>query len=173
MMSWNNVSPTYHYLDDFRSDDDEGLVRVGFTRSEGSLQIFAVGVSIRRCSWLSYVVVTSTSSLDLLCDKIRFLQLSILVVKDCKSPLLGVFPANVFSVFARSHCKQQVVIVVFKALCGNGVCRCPLPLLPFHCMFKLRWTRNNRLKKTTRTLRYNFIFFMSFCVKLSFCTTKI
>jgi len=96
MMSWNNVSPTYHYLDDFRSDDDEGLVRVGFTRSEGSLQIFAVGVSIRRCSWLSYVVMTSTSSLDLLCDKIRFLQLSILVVKDCKSPLLGVFPANVF-----------------------------------------------------------------------------
>ena len=53
MMSWNNVSSTYHYLDDFRSDDDEGLVRVGFTRSEGSLQIFEVGVSIRRCSWLS------------------------------------------------------------------------------------------------------------------------
>ena len=92
MTFWNKVSPTFPYLDDVRSGADDGQVRVSSARSEDSLQIFAVGVSIRRCSWLSFVVATSTSSLDLFCDKIRFLQPSVLVVKDCKPVLLGVFP---------------------------------------------------------------------------------
>jgi hypothetical protein len=47
----------------------------------------------------------------------------------------GVAPADVFSAFARSRCKQQVVLAVFKALCGDGVCRCSFPLLPFQCIF--------------------------------------
>ena len=89
---WNKVSPAFPYLDDVRSGTDDGQVRVSSARSEGSLQIFAVGVSIRRCSCLSFVVATSTSSFDLFCDKIRFLQPSVSVVKDCKPVLLGVFP---------------------------------------------------------------------------------
>ena len=96
MTLWNKVFPVFSYLDDVRSGADDGQVRVSSARSEGSLQIFAVGVSIRRCSWLSFVVETSTSSLDLFCDKIRFLQPSVLVVKDCKPVLLGVFPQPMF-----------------------------------------------------------------------------
>ena len=91
MTFWNNVSPAFFYLDDIRSGADDGQVRVSSARSESSLQIFAVGVSVRRCSWLSFVVAISTSSFDLFGDKIRFLQPSILVVKDCKSVLFGVF----------------------------------------------------------------------------------
>ena len=48
----------------------------------------------------------------------------------------GVPPADVLSAVARSRCKQRVVFVVFKALCGDGVCRCPFPLLPLQCIFK-------------------------------------
>ena len=88
MMLWNKVSPVFPYLDDVRSGTDDGHVRVSSARSEGSLQIFAVGVSVRRCSWLSFVVVTSTSSFNILCDTIRFIQPSVLVVKDCKPVLL-------------------------------------------------------------------------------------
>jgi hypothetical protein len=47
----------------------------------------------------------------------------------------GVPPADVLSVVARSRCKQRVVFTVFKALCGDGVCRCPFPLLHFQCIF--------------------------------------
>jgi hypothetical protein len=48
----------------------------------------------------------------------------------------GVTPANVLSVIARSRCMQQVVFAVFKVLCGDGVCRCYFPLLPFWCFFQ-------------------------------------
>ena len=92
----NKVSLAFPYLDDVRYGVDDGQVRASSARSEGSLQIFAVGVSIRRCSWLSFVVATSTASLDLFCDKIRFLQPSVLVVKDCKPVLLGVFLRPMF-----------------------------------------------------------------------------
>ena len=83
-------------LDDVRSSTDDGHMRVSSARSEGSLQIFAVGVLVRRCSWLSCVVATSTCSLDIFCIKIRFLQPSILVVKDCKPVLLEVFLRPMF-----------------------------------------------------------------------------
>ena len=96
MTLWNKVSPAFPYLDDVRSSADDGQVGVSSARSEGSLQIFAVGVSIRRCSWLSFVVATSTSSFDMFCDKIRFLQPSVSVVKDCKPVLLGVFSQPMF-----------------------------------------------------------------------------
>ena len=95
MELWNNVSPVYPYLEDVRSGTDKGLVRVGSAKSEGSLQIFVVGVLIRRCCWQSYVVVTSNSSFDLFCNKIWFLhQLPVLVVMDCKSALLGGVPQH-------------------------------------------------------------------------------
>ena len=95
-MFWNKVSPAFPYLDEVCSGSHDGQVRVSSARSEGSLQIFAVGVSVRRCSWLSCVVATSTSSLDIFCVKIWFLQPSVLVVKDCKPVLLGVFPQPMF-----------------------------------------------------------------------------
>jgi hypothetical protein len=38
-------------------------------------------------------------------------------MKDCVA--WGVAPANVLSAFARSHCKQRLVFVDFKALCGK------------------------------------------------------
>jgi len=49
----------------------------------------------------------------------------------------GVSPADVLSAVARSRCKQRVVLAVFKALCGNDVCRCPFPLLPLQCIFQV------------------------------------
>ena len=96
MTLWNKVSPAFPYFDDVRSGTDDGQVRVSSARSEGSLQIFAIDVSIRRCNWLFFVVATSTSSFDIFCDKIRFLQPSISVVKDCKPVLLGVFLQQMF-----------------------------------------------------------------------------
>lgn len=46
MMLWNKVSLACPYLGDVRSHTNEGLVRVGSARSEVSLQIFPVGVTI-------------------------------------------------------------------------------------------------------------------------------
>ena len=136
MTFWNKVSPAFPNLDDVRSGADDGQARASSARSEDSLQIFAFGVSIRRCSWLSFVVATLTSSFNIFCDKIRFLQLSVLVVKDCKPVLLGgVSPADVLSAVARSRCKQRMVFAVFKALCGDDVCRCSFPLLLLQCIF--------------------------------------
>ena len=153
MTLWNKVSPAFPYLDDIRSSADDGQVGVSSARSEGSLQIFAVGVTIRRCSWLSFVVVTSTSSFDLFCDKIRFLQPSISVVKDCKPVLLGVSPQPMLfqqlldlivssEWFLRSS--KSCVVMAFAGV--------PFPCCLFSVFFKLRWTTNNRLKKTTREL---------------------
>ena len=44
MMHWNKVSLIFPHLDDVRSGADEGQVGVSSASSEGSLQIFAVGV---------------------------------------------------------------------------------------------------------------------------------
>ena len=67
---WNKVSPVFPYLDDIRSGADDGQVRVSSARSEDSLQIFTVGVSVRRCSCLSFVVAIST--LLSICSTTRF-----------------------------------------------------------------------------------------------------
>jgi len=97
-------------------------------------------------------VATSTSSFDLFYDNIWFFQPSILAVKDCKPVLLGVFPpADVLSTIARSR-KQRVVFAVFKALCGDDVCKCHFPYCLFSVFFKLQWTTNNRINKATREL---------------------
>ena len=125
MTLWNKVFTAFPYLDDIRFGIDKGLIRVGSVRFEGFIEIFVVDVSIRRCNCLSFVVAISTSSFDLFSDKIRFLQPSVLVVKDCKSVLLGVFSQPI--AVARSRRKSQVVFVVFNALCDNDVCRCLFP----------------------------------------------
>ena len=80
--------------------------------------------------------MATLTSFDLFCDKIRYLQPSVLVAKDYKPALLGVFPKNVLSTVVRSRCKQRVVFSVFKALCGVSVCRYFFPLLPFHGVFQ-------------------------------------
>ena len=45
----------------------------------------------------------------------------------------GVPLADVLSAVARL---QRVVFAVFKVLCGNDICRCLFPLLPFQCIFQ-------------------------------------
>ena len=49
----------------------------------------------------------------------------------------GVLPANVLSAVARSRCKQRLIFAVFKALCGDDVCRCSFLLLPLQCIFQV------------------------------------
>ena len=140
-------------------------MRASSARSESSLHVFAVGVSIRRCSWLSFVVATSTSSFDIFCDKIRFLQPSVLMVKDCKPILLGVFPQPMFFLrlqdllassewFLRSS--KPCVAIEFAGV--------PFPYCRFSAFLKLRWTTNNRKNKTTRYL---------FCVIVSSCSSIV
>ena len=86
----------------------------------------------------------------------------------------GVPPADVLSAIARSRCKQRVIFAVFKALCGDDVCRCTFQLLPFQCVFQGPVDdEQSDEEDDQRTLRCNFIFFMSSCVKLFFyCTTN-
>jgi hypothetical protein len=71
-------------------------VRVDPVRSVDYLQIFAVGVFIRRCSWLSFVGAVLISFFDLFFVKFWFLQPTGLVMTDCKPALLGVLPQLVF-----------------------------------------------------------------------------
>ena len=114
MTFWNKVFSAFSYLDDVRSGADDGQVGVSSARSEGSLQIFAVGVSIRRCSWLSFIV-----DLDLF---FRYVLRQDLVsstlcfdgkrLQTCVAR--GVPPADVLSAIARSRCKQRVVFAVIK-----------------------------------------------------------
>ena len=140
-------------LDDVRSSTDDGHMRVSSARSEGSLQIFAVGVLVRRCSWLSCVVATSTCSLDIFCIKIRFLQPSISVVKDCKPVLLGVFLQPMFFqrllnlVVSSEWFLWSSKPCVAMAFAGVSFSYCI-----FSVFFKLRWTTNNRKKTTTKDL---------------------
>ena len=84
----------------------------------------------------------------------------------------GVPPADVLSAVARSRCKQRVVFAVFKALCGDGVCRCSFLLLSFQCVFQTPVDDKQSVEEDDqRALRCIFIFFMSSCVKLSFYYT--
>jgi hypothetical protein len=86
----------------------------------------------------------------------------------------GVALADVLSTFARSRCKQRVVFAVFKALCGDGICRCSFPLLPFECIFQAPVDDKLRKEEDDQSdLQCNFIFFTSLCVKLSFSCTDI
>jgi len=86
----------------------------------------------------------------------------------------GVPPANILSVVASSRCKQRVVFVVFKALCGDDAYRCLFLLLSFQCIFQAPVDdKQSDEEDDQRTLWYIFIFFILPCVKLSFyCTTN-
>lgn len=96
MARWNNkVSPASPNLKGLCFSVNEGPKTVSVTRSFGSLQILAVGVSIEGNSWMVFGVVTLTSSFAVFCSKIRFLLPSGLVVKDCK-PVCWVMPQPMF-----------------------------------------------------------------------------
>jgi hypothetical protein len=101
------VSLASPYLDDVRSNVDEGPVRVGSARSVGSLQIFAGGVSVKRCSWLSFGV--GDFDLFLRCVLRQDPISSTLYFGDdglqaCVA--WGVAPADVLSAVAKSRCKE-------------------------------------------------------------------
>jgi hypothetical protein len=86
----------------------------------------------------------------------------------------GIAPADVLLAFARSRCKQRVIFAVFKALCGDGVCRCSFPLLPFQCFFQAPVDGDLWKEEDDQSaLQCNFIFFVSLCVRLSFLYTVI
>ena len=114
----------------------------------------------------------STSSFDLFCDKIWFLQPSVLVVKDCKPVLLGVFPQPIF--FQRlldlvasrewfSRFSKPCVAMTFVGV--------PFPYCLFSVFFKLRWTAHNQMKKTTREL-FGVILF-SLCRLVPNCSSSV
>jgi hypothetical protein len=92
MTLWNKVSPASPYLGDVLPSTDEGPVRFGSARSVDYLQIFAIGLFVRRCSWLSFVGVVLISFFDMFFVKFRFLQPAGLVMVNCKPTLLGVLP---------------------------------------------------------------------------------
>ena len=106
---------------------------------------------VRRCSWLSFIVAISTSSFDLFGDKIRFLQPSVLVMKWLQASIAWDIPlADVLSTVARSRCKQRVIFRSSKPCVVMAFAGVPFAYCLFSVFFKLRWTTNNRMKKTTR-----------------------
>ena len=62
MACWNNVSSVSLYLDNVRSSVGEESVRVCVLISNGSLQIYAIGVSFKENIWLAIGSMTSISS---------------------------------------------------------------------------------------------------------------
>jgi hypothetical protein len=72
----------------------------------------------------------------------------------------GVAPADVLSTFARSRCKQQVVLAHSKPCVAMVYAGAPFPCCLSSVFFKLRWTTNFGRKKTTRVL-FNVILFSS------------
>ena len=161
MTFWNKVSPAFPNLDDVHSGADDGQARASSARSEDSLQIFAVGVSISRCSWLSFVVATLTSSFDIFCDKIRFLQPSVLVVNYCKPLLLEVFPQPMFFLRLLDLIASSEWFLWSSKLCvAMAFAGVPFSYRRFSVFLKLRWTTNNRKKKTIRYL-FSVILFSS------------
>ena len=112
-------------------------------------------------------MATSTSSLDLFRDNIRFLQPFVLVVMNCKPVLLGEFPQPMFF-------QRLLDLIVssewflwsskpFVAMIFAGI---SFPYCLFSVFFKLQWTTNNRMKKTTREL-FDIFLFSLFCLVLS------
>jgi hypothetical protein len=96
MTLWNKVSPASPYLDDVLFGTGEGPVRVGSARSVDYLQIFAVGVFVRRSSWLSFVGAVLITFFDLFFVKFLVLQPTGVVMTDCKPALLEVLPQPMF-----------------------------------------------------------------------------
>ena len=98
-------------------------------------------------------MATSTSSLNLLCDKILFRQLSVLVAKDCKSALLEVFPQPMFFLRLLDLIASSEWFLWSSKLCvAMAFAGVPFSYRRFSVFLKLRWTTNNRKKKTIRDL---------------------
>jgi hypothetical protein len=162
MTLWNKISPTSSpYLGDVLSGVDEGPVRVGSARSVGYLQIFAVGVFVRRCNRLSFVGAVLISFFDMFFVKFLFLQPAGLVMTDCKLALLGVLPQPMFfqrlldlvvssGWFLRSS--KPCVAMTFAGA--------PFPCCLSSAIFKLWWTTNFGRKKAIRVF-FNVILFSS------------
>jgi hypothetical protein len=87
----------------------------------------------------------------------------------------GVAPADVLSAVARSRCQQRVDIAVFKALYGDGVCRYPFLCCLSSVLFQAPEApvedEQSKEEDDLSAIHCNFIFFASFCVKLSFLCT--
>ena len=114
----------------------------------------------------------STSSFDLVGDKIRFLQPSVLVVKDCKPVLLGVFPQPMFFQRLLDLVASSEWFLRSSKPCVAMVFACvPFPYCLFSVIFKLWWTTNNRMKKTIREL-FGVILF-SLCRLVSSCPSIV
>ena len=108
-----------------------------------------------------FVVATSTSSFDIFCDKIRFLQPSVLVVNDCKSVLLGVFPQPMFFLQLLDLVTSIEWFLRSSKLCvAMAFAGIHFPYCRFSVFLKFRWTTNNRKKKTTRDLFSVILFFL-------------
>jgi hypothetical protein len=151
MTLWNKVSPASPYLDGVLSGTGEGPARVGSARCVDYLQIFAVGVFVRRCSWLCFVGAVLITFFDLFFVKFRFLQPTGVVMTDCKPALLGVLPQPMFFqrlldlVVSSGWFLRSSKPCVTMAFAGA-----PFPCCLSIAFFKLRWTTNFGRKKTTR-----------------------
>jgi hypothetical protein len=111
-------------------------MRVGSDRSIDYLQIFAAGVFVRRCNWLSFVGAVLISFFDMFFVKFRFLEPTGLVMSDCKPALLGVLPQPMFF--------QRLLDLVVssgwflrssKPCVAMAFAGAPFSLLPFQCNF--------------------------------------
>lgn len=137
-MEWNWLSNFQAWLCPWA----EGRIRVCSIRSVGSVQTLVVGVFIRTNSWLALDATVLTFSLDLFYTKVRFLQRSILVIKDYKHTFfigISVLVLMFFWWVLDLCCKRYVTFGVFKALHGNVVCRRPFPFYLFYAILKLQW----------------------------------
>ena len=136
MACWNKVSPVSPYLDGVRPGASEGPVRVCVPRYVVSLQILAVYVfqgEILAAFW---------------CGNFDIFFCVVLWLNPV-SPTLwsgggglqacsawGDAPADAASTTFRSRLKGRVAIAVFKALYGEGICRCCFSLLLVQCNFQ-------------------------------------
>jgi hypothetical protein len=75
----------------------------------------------------------STSSFGLFYCNVYHLHYSVLMVKVCKPVFLG--GSSFFQWILDLIVSDGWIFAVFKALHGDGVCRCPFPLLSFQCVF--------------------------------------
>ena len=146
--------------------DSEGTVVI----SVRFLWILQVGVSFKRNRLLVCGATYLIFSCVWLCGKVRFLQPSGLLVKNCKSMLLGVFPQPILfqRLFDWSRCLRRVIIVVFKLFVGERFCKhlsffylISACFNVWHGLFGKKNTSNNR--RTIGRRRQALLFSLYFC----------
>jgi hypothetical protein len=109
------------------------------------LWILVVGVLLKGSCWLVYGTTSSISSFIQLYYKVYDLQTLWIDGEGLQVCIAwGVcIPSRYFFSGYLSHCSWQVVITVFKALVGEGICRCPNPFLFGGYIFMSRQSSNN------------------------------